>query len=460
MTKEKKDLTRIEDLDDFIHGENASEDDPSLSDDLDLNSESDEGPPDLPDFPSTKDSFLEVEASTFDNFSESSQEESESLIGDNSGPTLNDPTKDESSIKTLPSDEDLAFPDPSDFQTNSFSFIQDDEIPPQETLEPTDILNQNEESGFEIHEELKVSQVIDDASDSKHPESPTPLENEKINSHEALHLTSSPVASTEEPDRAEVNAGAETIASGTPVINERENFAEVRSFAEHAVLSDVMADSNPSFSVMAHGIKFVEDSEDIMLVLRELKFPEELMGQFQRQIERGSLLVPRISEFTAIYLCHKLRRFRLNLQMGLSDLIHASRGKSEQEKGLVSKRSLGQNQHHHFNFREDPSESRNILLSTLGQLDGHIIEKYLGVASEHAFLDSDQVEDDVSEAINASYDELAQKLKGHALEQKANAVVGINYQLTPMPSDNPSYGHFRYKLTCTGNLVWVNRLSV
>jgi uncharacterized protein YbjQ (UPF0145 family) len=124
----------------------------------------------------------------------------------------------------------------------------------------------------------------------------------------------------------------------------------------------------------------------------------------------------------------------------------------------VSRRNLGQNQHHKFEFKADTAEARNIILSTLPQLDGHQVEKYLGVATEHSFLDSSVVENENSNIIHQSYDELAQKLKGHALHHRANAVLGINYQLTPMPSDH-SMGHYRYKLTCTGNLVWLNKMS-
>ena len=49
------------------------------------------------------------------------------------------------------------------------------------------------------------------------------------------------------------------------------------------------------------------------------------------------------------------------------------------------------------------------------------------------------------------------QLKAHALKSHANAVVGLNYQLTPLPSQ---YGTLtnRYRLTCTGNLVWINKI--
>ncbi len=240
------------------------------------------------------------------------------------------------------------------------------------------------------------------------------------------------------------------------VFTPKEDFAETRSFAEKAVLAEGPAECNPAYSVIARNIRFLEDSEEILSLLKEVGFPEDMMAQYQRQLERGTLLIPRVSEFTAIFVCHRLRRFRLDLQMGLSDLLHPPKSGQDAEKGLVSRKSLGQNQQHQFLFKGDADSARNIILSTMPQLDGHTIDRYLGVASEHAFLGAEVVENETAEAIHRSYDELAQKLKAHALEHKANAVLGINYQLTPMPLES-AMGNYRYKLTCTGNLVWVHK---
>lgn len=240
------------------------------------------------------------------------------------------------------------------------------------------------------------------------------------------------------------------------VFTPKENFEETRSFAENAVLAEGPAECNPAYSVIARNIRFLEDSEEILSLLKEVGFPEDMRSQFQRQLERGTLLIPRVSEFTAIFVCHRLRRFRLDLQMGLSDLLHPPKSGQDLEKGLVSRKSMGQNQQHQFLFKGDADGARDIILSTMPQLDGHSIERYLGVASEHSFLGAEVVENETADAIHKSYDELAQKLKAHALEHKANAVVGINYQLTPMPHES-AIGNYRYKLTCTGNLVWLQR---
>ena len=165
---------------------------------------------------------------------------------------------------------------------------------------------------------------------------------------------------------------------------------------------------------------------------------------------RGMLLVPRISEYAAIYLAHKLRRFDIDIQLGLSDEIHPPKHQETPETGIVSKLSLYQNQTHQFNFDDPKLEISQIIVSATSQLEGHQILRYMGVASEHKMIEPHLVEDSESTEIPLYYQELAQKLKAHALKAHSNAVIGLNYQLTPIGR--------KYRLTCTGNLVWVNKL--
>lgn len=404
MTDGKKDLTRIEDMDELVHAEGEADFGVSFEDEappFEIPAEED-SPPELPELPAEEDSpGLDVSA-----FSDEAQEaKTEEPLVDEvrfDEPQFDEPQFDEPQF------------DAPQFDAPKFDGPKFDD---SFLSEPTAVITPPETTRTEMvkPDPLPVAPVFEAT-----PEVPAPVIEESF-------------------DRP------------------RENFAEVRSFAEHAVLADVSAESNPPFSLMAHNVTYLEDSEDILTILREVKFPEDMLESFRKQLERGSLLVPRVSEYTAIYLAHRLRRFRLELQVGPSDILHPPRAQDDTDRGLVSKRSLSQNQHHHFNFREGVEDTKQIILSTMPHLDGYVIERYLGVASEHAFLKAEQVEDEVSGAINASYDELAQKLKGHALHHRANAVVGINYQLTPMPAENPALGHYRYKLTCTGNLVWAHR---
>ncbi|MFP5490824.1 MAG: hypothetical protein ACLGG0_04945 [Bacteriovoracia bacterium] len=423
MSDQKKDLTRIEDLGEFLHELDETEnylDLPALPDD-------EESPPDLlPELPS-EDFAMDAPPELSDVPEEVPLEEevvSEEALFSNDFSTEETPTETEAF--------ELSAEEP---QTEPFELSPSNETEPEE--QPIEFETVAEEQT--VTEELEIQR-------------PEPVQ-ESLSSISLVHdfeNFSKDVEPTEEEEKVEEPA---------EVFTPKEDFAETRRFAESAVINDASAECNPAYSVMAKNIRFLEDSEEILSLLKEAGFPDDMRAQFQRQIERGTLLVPRVSEFTAVYLCHKLRRFRLELTMALSDLMHPPKKAQDIDRGLVSRKSLGQNSQHQFQFKGDADSARSIILSTLPHLDGHAVDRYLGVASEHTFLDSQIVENETAEAIHKSYDELALKLKGHALHNKANAILGINYQLTPMPTDMGSMGHYRYKLTCTGNLVWLHKLT-
>lgn len=234
-------------------------------------------------------------------------------------------------------------------------------------------------------------------------------------------------------------------------IRPSETFEEVKRFAESTSFTGMATEGNPSFSVLLKNIRYVEDASDILSLLKELGLLSDSEEQTRARLMKGHLLVPRISEYAAIFLAHKLRRFDIDIQLGLSDEIHPPKHHEAPELGLVAKTNLHQNLSHHFEF-DTKLELSDIIVSATSTLEGHQVLRYLGVASEHKMLAGDVVEDETSDEIPQHYHELAQKLKAHALRAHANAVVGLNYQLTPLPGDH------KYRLTCTGNLVWVNRL--
>ena len=235
-----------------------------------------------------------------------------------------------------------------------------------------------------------------------------------------------------------------------------EEFKDVKKFAESS-WSGSSAEGNPSFSILVKNVRYVEDVNDIVTILREVNLLGDSEDQIKARLMRGHLLIPRISEFAAVYVAHKLRRFDIDIQVGLSDEIHPPKHHEAPELGMVSKHNLYQNQGHHFHFDDPKLEISQIIVAATPTLEGYQVLRYMGVASEHKMIEGHLVEDDSSEEIPRHYQELALKLKAHALKANSNAVVGLNYQLTPVPSEYGILGH-KYRLTCTGNLVWVNKL--
>lgn len=384
MSDHKKDLTRIEDLGEFIHELNADEESTSFEDD----------PSEVPDFPSEN---LESAFST---------EEETSEIEDENNFLSSD-------FESSPQEDATSWETTSEETTESLWDSPAEELNENFT-EPT--WDAPETEALTEAEPEPETEVKADEWESPLDE-PTPL----------------PVYTAPEKEYK------------TP-----ETFEDLKKFSESSSFTGMATEGNPSFSVLIKNVRYLEDVNDIIALLRELNLLSDSEEQTRGRLMRGMLLVPRISEYAAIFLAHKLRRFDIDIQLGLSDEIHPPKHQEEPETGIVSKFNLFQNQTHHFHFDDPKLEISQIILSATPSLEGHQIVRYMGVASEHKMIDNYIVEDSESTEVPLHYQELALKLKAHALKAHANAVIGLNYQLTPI-------GH-KYRLTCTGNLVWINKL--
>jgi hypothetical protein len=258
-------------------------------------------------------------------------------------------------------------------------------------------------------------------------------------------------------DTTPLEEAPQPVYTPEPVYKQPETFEEVKRFAEESSFTGMGVEGNPSFSVLLRNVKFIEDVNDIILMLKELQLLSDTEEETRKRLTRGHLLVPRISEFAAILLTHKLRRFEIDIQMGLSDEIHPPKHHEAPEAGLTSKHSLHQNQTHNFHFDHPKLEISQVIVSATPTLQGYQVIRYLGVASEHKTVPAEMVEDETNDEVPRYYQELAQKLRAHAVKAHSNAIVGLNYQLTPIPSEYGGNGP-KYRLSCTGNLVWVNKL--
>jgi len=382
----KKDLTRIEDLSEYLHDLEDSTKSFEPESDIPL---SDAAVPDLPELENT---FAAEE---------SSSEEEEAFSSFDENPFDSD---------------DLApgtFAEGAEFKDETSDFSSDDA-----------------ENHFDSEPSLDVTEENDD---------------KKLETIETFEI---------EDNSAERFSPAPTATSD---YKSPENFQDLRTFGENTSFTGASVEGNPSFSVLIKGVRFVEDATDILTLIKDLKLLSDEESQIKARLQRGQLLIPRISEFAAIMLAHKLRRFDIDIQVGLSDEIHTSKNKEVPEVGLVSKVNLYQNQTHHFEFDHAKIELSQVIVATTASLENFQIMRYLGVATEHMILEGHQIEDEYNEEIPRHYQELAQKLKAHAIKAHGNAVVGLNYQLTPLPVEFGNSGT-KYRLTCSGNLVWVIKI--
>lgn len=270
-----------------------------------------------------------------------------------------------------------------------------------------------------------------------------------------------------------------------------EKFEEVKTFAQNFSYGQVQGGGNPPFSIVIRNLKYEEDKEDIMIILSEFGLvTEQNLAETQKALELGSLLIPQISEYSAIVLAHKFRRFDCDLEIGLSDEIHPSKSKEKNPRGLIKKDSLRQNKIESFHQDDETFAIKEIIVATTATLEGHIIKKYLGVQTSFAIVDEDELlrlkfvqenirsnseihnydiigEDtitneraynDYQQSFELLFVDLADQLKTKALKEKANALLGLNYQLTALAFEKTNLGKNCYQLTCSATLAIVQPL--
>jgi uncharacterized protein YbjQ (UPF0145 family) len=432
---DRKDLTRIEDLTEFLHEEDpdleskfgdfdssyqkADGKSTEVTEGLDLNALDEDVPPSLP----------ETENENSDNSDNSNDDLIEMPL-----------ENEEVSESEFGSDTSLNFAEESETGFEETSF---DETPFE--------LNEPEEIQEEAQEDVEVETPVDDSNDI---------------------FANSFQEEIEQP------------VSHTPP----ERFEEVKTFAQNFSYGQIQGGGNPPFSIVIRNLKFEDDKESIITLLSEFGLVnEQNQLETEKALELGSLLIPQISEYSAIVLAHKFRRFDCDIEMGLSDEVHPSKSGDHNPKGLVKKDSLRQNKTESYKKDNEQAPAKEILITTTAQLEGYSVKKYIGIQTSFAIVDEEELErlkyvqaqnriqgtlheyapeesDQLSSErafidYKSSFDylfvSLAEELKSKAQKEKANALLGLNYQLQALPFEKTADGKNCYQLTASATMALV-----
>lgn len=431
--KTRTDLTRLEDISAFLHEE-----------DDEVNSK--------------------LETYSDPNKSETTEEE-DSLL-----PSLDDLEEEENEedkeqeIPSLPEDEEITFDSQEDNEAtlpafelseeedeeefSDFSSFGEDQDEEENIFEGTNFDLTTDEFNEEVQEEEpeeKVEEELEEIQEEQNNDG----QNEEYSLQEEIENEQQTPPTASLPKEA-----------STP---QRENFQDLRRFSENITYGNVALGGNPPFSIVLKKIKYHEDGESIISILEEHGLINDQNRQvMSMSIEHGTLLLSQLSEYAAIYLCHKLRRFNLEMMMGLSEEIRPSKSYENEEKGLISKSNLKQNKSSHHEFKQSDIKQEDIILSLNSNLDGMQVMRYIDIISSHKVAfeyeirhnsNEDEQENDENYQLDQSeiFNQLKEQLRAKAFSLRANAVIGINFQLTPI-----SEGENReFKITCTGNAVWL-----
>jgi hypothetical protein len=447
LTK-KNDLTRIEDLSELLHSEDEED-----FQSIDSNSAFDEKTE--PNHELDQDELID----------------SDSFSNDSTDPDLSIPDLDE------PKEENNDFGSDfnSDFSSESSNEFSND-------------FNSDFNSDFnaESAESSEESASADFSSESDSDEFVSDFTTEE--ELPATPVVETPVAKTPAPTAKIVETPSPFELSSGPLKTERiqkaEDLSDIKKFAQNISYGDASAEGTPPFSLIIRNVRFVEDADGIIDALKEHGIAkDEALAKMRKSLELGSILISRISEYSAIYLAHKLRKFNVDIMMGLADEIHPPKSYKSDDKGLVNKRNIYQNKSESHKFISGDLTAEDIMLTTSNSFDNFQIEKYLGIISESTQFEIDEIHQYTSNDKNKNnlqveidniisqfssnnekkdwdtkisdiYFQMANKLKPQALKLKGNAVVGIHYQLMALPTLSSEQKQV-YRLICTGNVVWL-----
>ena len=229
---------------------------------------------------------------------------------------------------------------------------------------------------------------------------------------------------------------------------------------------EITLESYPQFT-LKFKVRNKKHHKDILRILTEFDvLNDENESLFQRALNRGEVLIPRISEFVAITISHKLRFFVQQIEMGFSEEIFTS----QHEEKLPSLQA-----HEVEVFDDSPTQTikdkSEIMLSNSSLLENFKIEEYIGPVSAEKLvtiekldlpIQKDDLWDDGPEQENQelqtpyfkkAHQELQETLRGIALHKKANAVIAIQYQHIL----NKSAEETAYHVIVTGTLVWAKK---
>ena len=166
-----------------------------------------------------------------------------------------------------------------------------------------------------------------------------------------------------------------------------ETFEDLRHFAGAITYGNVAARGTPPFTIIVNHILRREDASGIMALLRDHNIcTDENKKDFELGFEQGAVIIPQISEYSAVYLAHKLRRFDVDIQIGLSDEIRPSPSYEREGRGLVGKDNFQQEIREEVSLEKEWMELDHILDSTTSVPEGYEVREYFGVVVAHVVM--------------------------------------------------------------------------
>ena len=212
-----------------------------------------------------------------------------------------------------------------------------------------------------------------------------------------------------------------------PAASKKEDFSDVKQFAENLVIGKIQTNANPPYSILLTGLEDGEDAEDIIGILNEYGLTEE--GQeslYRKALNCGTLLISQISEYSAVLLSHRLRRFNAQIKVGHSSLLHPPKNYEGDSFKIQTSSSLFQDREEKEDF-SNTSQNQDILHTNLDFVEGYQVLRYLGIVHVEKVIELEKSSSKDIE-IDIYKGDLVSDLDKKARNKGANALLGIRFQ--------------------------------
>lgn len=374
--------------------------------------------------------------------------------------------------------DDLPTEFPQEDETGKFSIpgeLEIGNIPETPEYEPTELDSDHDEESFDLDsgldfqdeeeqeaDEPEQIELEDDAPSFEIEEARLSIDEEPLETLQEVEEIEEAASEEQEDIRVE-----DMAPSPAPV--EQSFDSDIKNFGESSAFTEANYGGNPPITIKITQIRNPEIPEKILDTLRSFQLVDDSnLEVFQNSLELGQVLITQLPEFTAIMLACELRQFDINIELGLSDEIVKTAGKLEAPQlGQISHVSLNQNRENFQSLNIGPIDRDQIVLTTLNQIPGKEVLYYQKILTYFANISAEEKDDwsgPIDEQMGTIGEEstlyhLIEKLKTEAQNSQANAVIGIQFQFLPVTRAHSSLGPdnselpIYYQVICTGNAV-------
>ena len=226
-------------------------------------------------------------------------------------------------------------------------------------------------------------------------------------------------------------------------IKTRENFEKIQKIGSQSTTSGkVQVGGNPAYSIIIENIDSEKDVSDIIRIIKSYDvFSDEDIKQMNIAYQTRSIIVPQISEYTAILMANQFRKFSAKIGLGLAEEVNQHSDDLFTSKGMLSAKG--------YLTPEvksgEVSPLSEVIMTSEPFLEKHQILRRQSFLYVHQIISSKTTRE-LKKLLDSCYLSLSQQIKDKAIKAGANAIINLKFDTVNLSRDSI----FELKVTLYG----------